>query len=177
MLVIDAGAIDSERERFTETLVAVGPDATTNIDGWTAHDIAAHVASLDRLRGVPTFLGRMLVARGVRLNDLARRAPQLTERALTAEKRRGFELTLARLRQPSPSLLLRPSVRAVGLFEVWAHHEDVRRANAIDRDDHPPLEEVIAWLRRYSRVAALPEGPPHEVAYWLAGREGGPRPV
>lgn len=146
--VIDSHAIDRERKRFVDTLEAVGPGAATDIVEWTALDIAAHVASHDRLRGVPTFLARMLVARGVRLGDLARRAPQLTERALTAEKRRGFELILARLRRPSPPLLIHPLVRTIGLFEVWAHHEDVRRPNGIDRHDHPPLEEVIAWLRR-----------------------------
>lgn len=177
MLVIDAGAIDEERKRFAETLKVVGPDAPTTVDGWTAHDIAAHVTSLDRFAGVPTYLGRMLVARGVRLNDLARRRPQLTQRAIDAEKRRGFDATIARLRQPSPRLLLQAPVRAVGLFEVWAHHEDVRRANGFERDAHPALGDVIAWLRRYSRIDAVPEGPPHDVAYWLAGREGGPRPV
>lgn len=140
-----------------ETLETVGPDAPTNVDGWTAHDIAAHVVSLDRFAGVPTYLGRILVARGVRLNDLARRASQLTQRAIDAEKRRGLGETIARLRQPSPPLLLRAPVRAVGLFEVWAH-EDVRRANAIERDDHPALDEVIASLRRYSRIDAVPEG-------------------
>ena len=175
--MIDAGGIDEERRRFAETLETVGPDAPTNVDGWAAHDIAAHVVSLDRFAGVPTYVGRVLVAQGVRLNDLVRRAPQLTQRAIEAEKRRGFGQTIARLRQPSPRLLLRAPVRAVGLFEVWAHHEDVRRANAIERDSHPALDDVIAWLCRYSRIDVVPEAPPHEVAYWLAGREGGPRPV
>ncbi|MGH9287560.1 MAG: maleylpyruvate isomerase family mycothiol-dependent enzyme [Acidimicrobiales bacterium] len=143
-VVIDSSAIDEERQRFAETLEAVGPDAPTNAGAWTAHDVAAHVVSLDRLAGVPTYFGRLLVGRGVRLNDLVRRRPQLSERALNAEKRRGFDATIAHLREPSPSLLLRPSVRAVGLFEVWAHHEDVRRPNGLPRDDHPDLDEVIA---------------------------------
>lgn len=150
-----------------ETLETVGPDAPTNVDGWTAHDIAAHVVSLDRFAGVPTYLGRILVARGVRLNDLARRASQLTQRAIDAEKRRGLGETIARLRQPSPPLLLRAPVRAVGLFEVWAH-EDVRRANAIERDDHPALDEVIASLRRYSRIDGVPKDEVTKAAAVLA---------
>jgi len=96
---------------------------------------------------------------------------------MAAEKRRGFDTTISRLRHPSPRLLRLPSVRAVGLFEVWAHHEDVRGANGVERDEHPDLDEVIRWLRTYSRIDEVPDGPPHDVAYWLAGREGGPRPV
>ena len=175
--MIERGAIDEERQRFADTLHAVGRDAPTNISEWTAHDVAAHVVSLDRFAGVPTYLGRMLVARGVRLNDFSRRLPRVAQRAIDAEKSRGFGTTLARLRQPSPSLLLRSPIRAVGLFEVWAHHEDVRRSNGVERGAHPDLGDVIAWLRRYSRVEPVPDLPPHDLAYWLAGREGGPRPI
>jgi uncharacterized protein (TIGR03083 family) len=175
--VIDARTIEEERQRFADTLEAVGPDAPTNAGVWTAHDVAAHVVSLDGFAGVPTYVGRTLVARGVRLNDLVRRRPRLSQRAIDTEKRRGFGATLARLRQTSPSLLRRPGVRAVGLFEVWAHHEDVRRRNGVQREHHPDLEDVIAWLRRYTRIDRVPDGPAHDVAYWLAGREGGPRTI
>jgi len=167
--------IDEERRRFADTLELVGPDAPTNAGAWTAHDVAAHVLSLDRLGGAATFVGRSVVARGVRLND---RVPQsFADRALGAVKRRGFEWAIAQLRRPSPWLLTRRSVHAVGLFEVWTHHEDVRRPNGIPRDAHPDLTPVIEWLRRYGRITEVPDGPPHDVAYWLAGRDGGPRPV
>lgn len=175
--MIEASAIEEERHRFADTLEAVGPDAPTNAGAWTAHDVAAHVVSLDGLGGVPTFMGRVVVTRGVRLNDLVRRRRQLSERPIAKEKRRGFDATIASLRQPSPSLLRRPAVRTVGLFEVWAHHEDVRRPNGLPREHHPDLTEVIAWLRRYSRIADVWDGAPHDVAYRLAGREGGPRPI
>ena len=175
--MIDARAIDDERQLFATTLESVGPDAPTNAGNWTAHDVAAHVVSLDRLAGVATFLGRMLVAHRLRLNDLARRRPQLSQRAIDSEKKQGFEAVVAQLRQPPPWLLMRRPVRAVGLFEVWAHHEDVRRPNGLEREHHPDLDDVIEWLRRYSRIDRVPDGPPHEVAYWLAGREGGPRPI
>jgi uncharacterized protein (TIGR03083 family) len=170
--------VDDERHRVADTLAAVGPDAPTNAGAWTAHDVAAHVVSLDRGIGVPTlFIGRSLVARGIRVNDLTRRWPKLAERSFARTKSKGFEWAIAALCTPSPKLLLRPSVRAVSLFEVWAHHEDVRRPSAIERDEHPDLTEVIAWLRRYGKVASVPDGPPEDVAYWLAGRAGGPRPV
>lgn len=169
--------IDQERQRFADTLARVGPDAPTNIEGWTAHDVAAHVVSIDGFGGVMTFIGRALVTRGVRLNDLVRRRPSLAERSFAPSKRKGFDWAVAQLRRPSPALLLRPSVRAVGLFEVWTHHEDVRRPNGVPRDEHPDLSEVIEWLRRYGRIHDVPDGPQHEVAYWLAGRDGGPRPV
>ena len=174
---IDAQAIDRERVQFADTLEAVGPDAPTNAGGWTAHDVAAHVVSLDRFAGAPTFAGRLLVARGFRLNDLARRRPQLTERALRAEKLHGFNETIGKLRRPSPWLLVRSPVRVVGLFEVWAHHEDVRRPNGIERMGHPDLTDVISWLRRYSRLEPPPGQPPHDAAYWLAGRDGGLREI
>src|SRR5689334_15715521 len=89
-LVIQATVIDEERQRFAQTLETVGPAAPTNVEGWSAYDIAAHVVSLDRFAGVPTYLGRVLVARGIRLNDLARRVPGLTQRAIETEKRRDF---------------------------------------------------------------------------------------
>jgi hypothetical protein len=150
--VIDSDAIDRERALFADTLAVVGPDALT-------------------------FIGRALVTRGVRLNDITRRRPQLAARSMESKKRRGFEATIASLRKPSPALLRRRVVRTVGLFEVWAHHEDVRRPNGLPRDTHPDLTDVIAWLHRYSKVTAEPDGPPYDVGYWLAGRQGGPRPI
>lgn len=176
-MVIDATVIDEERQRFAETLEVVGADAETNVEGWSAVDVAAHVVSLDRFAGVATYVGRSLVARGVRLNDLTRRRPQLVRHAIDLEKRRGFHALIGRLRQPPPRLLVHRPVRVVGLFEVWAHHEDVRRANGIPRADHPELGEVIAWLRRYSRIESVPDLAPPDLAYWLAGRDGGPRPI
>jgi uncharacterized protein (TIGR03083 family) len=169
--------IDAERQRFADTLERVGPDAPTNAGDWTAHDVAAHVVSLDAAAGIPVFAGRWIVSRGVRLNDLVRARPQLVQHGFWRVKRRGFAWAVDRLRRPSPRLLLRPSVRTVGLFEVWTHHEDVRRPNGIPRDAQPDLTDVIAWLRRYGDITDAREGSDADVAYWLAGREGGPRPV
>lgn len=184
-------AIVRERLAFAETLRAVGPDAPTLAGSWTAHDVAAHVASLDRLGGVPTFLGRTIVTKGLRLNDVAGR---FADRGMRGTKRRGFEWALEHLEQRPPELLLRNSVALVGLFEVFVHHEDVRRANPVVQPRVVPdeLAEVVLWLLRYHRrllenvrlvirtpagecaegtgTQVIVEGPVAEVVLWLAGR-------
>src|SRR5437899_12120794 len=66
-------AIVGERHVFADTLSSVGPDAPTLCGSWTAVDVAFHVVSLDRLSGLPTFVGRTIVSRGVRLNDVVGR--------------------------------------------------------------------------------------------------------
>ena len=139
-------AIDDERRALANTLAAVGPDAPTLCSPWTAFDLAAHLTSLERQGGVATFLGRSLVARGVRLND---RAGGLADRAIKRERRRGFDALVDRLRRPSPTLLLRPKLRTVGLFEVWTHHEDVAQPNGIPHEERGGLEDVIGWLLSY----------------------------
>ena len=185
-------AIGAERRAFAETLEAVDPEAPTLAGSWTAADIAAHVVSLDRLGGVPTFLGRTLVSRwAIRLNDVAGR---FSETSIKAMRRRGFGWAIERLRSAPPGLLVRPSVAAVGLFEVFVHHEDVRRASGPPATRGAPdgLPAAIPWLLRYHR-ALLPnvmllvrgaetefsfgegpevvlEGDPAEVVLWLAGR-------
>lgn len=62
--------ISEERIAFAGTLEAVGPNAPTLCGPWTSGDLAAHVASLDRVAGVPTFVGRFVVGSfGLRLNE------------------------------------------------------------------------------------------------------------
>ncbi|MGH9014353.1 MAG: maleylpyruvate isomerase N-terminal domain-containing protein [Acidimicrobiia bacterium] len=69
--------IIEERADFADTLEAVGPDAPTLCGPWTSGDVAAHVASLDRLAGAPTFVGRFVVSRlGLRLNEPAGAVPR-----------------------------------------------------------------------------------------------------
>jgi uncharacterized protein (TIGR03085 family) len=187
-----ARAIVTERRAFAETLEAVGPDAPTLAGSWTAADIAAHVLSLDRLGGVPTFLGRTVVSRwAIRLNDAAGR---FADASIKAIRRRGFAWSIERLRLAPPGLLLRPSVAAVGLFEVFVHHEDVRRASGPSARRAAPdgLIAAVPWLLRYHRkllpevalvvrgaetefstgtgTRVVLEGDPAEVVLWLAGR-------
>jgi len=183
--------IVAERRRFADTLAEVGPAAPSLAGAWTAEDVAAHVVSLDRLGGVPTFLGRTAVSRGHRLNDATGR---LAEGGIRSTRRRGFAWVLDRLRAAPPRLLMRDGVAPVGLFEVFVHHEDVRRASGrwSPRATPEGLACALPWLLRYQRrilPAAVLEvhaddvrlatgtgptvvlsGPTPDVVLWLAGR-------
>jgi len=190
-------AIVAERLALADALEQVGPDGATLCPAWTAADVAAHVVSLDEAAGIPTFLGRSLVARwAIRLNAPAARFPAVTRATMRRARRRGFDAAVAQLRQPPPRLLLRPSVAPVGLFEVFVHHEDVRRPSGILRAaPAPDLTPVVPWLLRYQRpllrgvsarvtadeggVWTVGDGPAvelwgplPEIVLWLAGRPG-----
>jgi uncharacterized protein (TIGR03083 family) len=171
--VSDRTALDAERAALADTVADVGADAPTACGDWTAGDVAAHVVSLDRFGGVPTFVGRSLVARGVRLND---RVPAgAAARAIAGVRRQRDAEVLARLRRPSPALLARPSVAPIGIFEVWAHHEDVRAANGLPRRPAPAASDrIVTWLARYQRTdtdaTAEATADAAELILWLAGR-------
>lgn len=186
-----AADIVAERRSLADTLAEVGPAAPTLAGRWTAEDIAAHVVSLDRFGGVATFIGRTVVAQGVRLNDAASR---FADTSIRATRRRGFAWVLEQLRSSPPRLLLGQRVAPIGLFEVFVHHEDVRRASARwpRRTAPAGLAAAVPWLLRYQRrvlprvslkvrtgdmhftTGSGPEvvlaGPISEVALWLAGR-------
>lgn len=160
----------AERRALAATLRIVGPDAPTLVEGWTARDLAAHVAATEQLHGIPTFVGRTFVARiAVRLNDPFRATMALDRRF----RRHGWDWCVRRLEGDGPGLLARPSVVAVSIFETFVHHEDVRRASGIARPSpEPDLAPSIAWLRRYQRIdpRTAITGPPAEVLLFLAGR-------
>ena len=187
-----AAAVLAERSAVAATLEVVGPAAPTLAGSWSALDVAAHLVSLDRLHGLPTFLGRTIVARGVRLNDSLGR---FAETGFRRERDRGFGNLTAALRGSPPSLLQRESIVGVGLVEVFVHHEDIRRANGLPPRASPhELSAAIPWLLRYQQrrlgeVALLVEtdsggrhragngrtevrlaGDVGEVVLWLAGR-------
>jgi hypothetical protein len=153
------------------------------------------VAATEQVHGMPTFLGRSLVAGlGLRLNDAFKPIMAIDRRRF---RRHGFEWALARLERPGPALLARASVLPVSIFEIFVHHEDVRRPNNIDRaDPMPDLVGSIEWLLRYHRRplanrgvrivlsgglelrgggdadVMTVSGDPGEVLLWLAGRNG-----
>jgi uncharacterized protein (TIGR03085 family) len=187
-----AADIVAERQALADTLAQTGPDAPTLAGAWTAAHIAAHVVSLDRFRGVPTFIGRTVVSRwALRLNDAAGR---FADASMKPALRRGLPWAIARLRAAPPGILVRSSVAAVGLFEVFVHHEDLRRASSPSAPRAAPhgLVASVPWLLRYHRSlltdvtlvvrtaeversvghgpAVIVEGDPGEVVLWLAGR-------
>lgn len=186
-----AADILAERRSLAATLAEVGPAAPTLAGRWTAEDIAAHVVSLDSFGGIPTFLGRTAVAQGVRLNDAASR---FSDTSIRSTRRRGFAWVVERLRLSPPRLLLGQRVAPIGLFEVFVHHEDVRRASTEWplRPAPDGLATAVPWLLRYHRRVlprvslkiragdlhfATGRGPEvvlagsmSEVVLWLAGR-------
>lgn len=97
-------------------------------------------------RGFADLLGRAIVTKGLRLNDVAGR---FADRGMRSSKRRGFEWTLDRLERRPPELLPRGAVAPVGLFEDFVLHEDVRRANPVDQPRVVP-EELADVVRGFS---------------------------
>ncbi|MFX4273116.1 TIGR03085 family metal-binding protein [Propionibacteriaceae bacterium Y1685] len=129
----------SERAQLCELLLEVGPDAPTLCEGWTTHDLAAHlwVRETDPL-GAP----------GIVVPPLA----GLTDRRMAeAKSRRSYEELVGRIaRGPERfSLFSLPGVdEPANATEYFVHHEDVRRAG-----DAPSPPRTLAaadeeWLWR-----------------------------
>jgi uncharacterized protein (TIGR03083 family) len=122
-------------------------------------------------------VGRSLVARRVRLND---RVGGLADQIIRRERRHGFEEVVARLTRPSPRLLRRRSLAAVGLFEVWMHHEDVAVPNDVAHEERPGLDAVLTWLTAYqsrSKEAVPFTLVSSEGQAWRVGSPGDGAPV
>lgn len=107
----------TERRRFADELISVGPDAPTLCTGWTARDLAAHVVLRDRRPDaaagvvIPTFAGYTAkVQRSIARREWA---------DLVADVRDGAPLSPTRLG---------PVDRLVNTTEFFVHLEDVRRA-------------------------------------------------
>jgi hypothetical protein len=132
-----------------------------------------HVAVGELRGGWLTAPFRAIVNRGIRLTH---RAALLNAGALRLYRRRGFDWAIKRLgRKPPRAHLLGPVVR-VSLLEVWAHHEDVLRANGLTCDSGVDLQPVVDLLTRYQRKsldAVDLSGSTTDVARRLAGRDGG----
>ena len=168
-----AGDIREEHRRAAATLDSVGPDAPSGVDGWTAADLAAHLLSQVVNGGVVMYVGRRLVARGVHLNE---RSGSAVDRALQHYKRKGFDFAVRRIQTGPPRILLRGAVAPVTLFEIWVHHDDLRRANGLEPPEEPPsLGQAVEFALRYHERDlgdAVVDRPVSdaELLRWLAGR-------
>jgi len=137
-----------ERIELCDLLLEFGPDAPTLCEGWTTADLAAHLILREHFR-------RWTVTR------------------MDAEKARGLPALVDRLRSGAPLVPWRvPGVRRLlnGL-EYFIHHEDVRRANGLERrTDRPDLDD-LSWrmagltgrrlarrIRPYSLELVRPDG-------------------
>jgi uncharacterized protein (TIGR03085 family) len=183
-----------ERHELCDLLDELGPSVPTLLEGWTAHDVAAHLVLRER-----DFLGGpCLVLPG----PFQRFAEQ--RRARLAESK-DFAWLVARIRSGPPIGFFRIGwVRSFPtLNEFFVHHEDVRRANrhgagprsltpAMDaalwrnvrRGSHylsrrfPAFGLEIEWAGTDERVAVRPGepmarlcGPPGELLLYVFGRQ------
>jgi uncharacterized protein (TIGR03085 family) len=169
---------ERERLELCDLLVELGPDAPTLCEGWTTADMAAHLVLREHFHRWP-------------------------DDKLAAEKAKGYDALIARLRRGAPAVPWRiPGVRAsLNGAEYVIHHEDVRRANGLGpRPDRPDLD-ALCWrmagftgkrlarkIKPYGLELVRPDGtrrqlggtpravlsgPPVELVLYLSGRRGG----
>jgi uncharacterized protein (TIGR03085 family) len=189
-----AEILRAERAAMCDTFEAVGPDAPTLCEGWTASDLAAHLIVRehrpDALPGV--VIGGPFASH--------------TERLMEQAKAKGYPAMIATMRTGLPWLYRVGPGAFANVMENWIHHEDVRRANG--QGPRPPDAEVDAFLWRTlglsGRIAArkvrpfgleldagsgrhrvpgaanprvVMRGAPGEIVLYLSGRKAGSRVV
>lgn len=175
-------------------LDALGPDAPTLIEGWSARDLAAHLV----LRERDFVAGPCIVLAGP-----FRRFAELRRKRLA--QGREFGWLVDRVRSGPPVGVFRLGwVRSLAnLNEFFVHHEDLRRANGLGpRDDLPPELQAALWRNacrsgrylsrrlpdcglqlawpgpdyrlavRTGDLTARLSGPPGELLLYLFGRQG-----
>jgi uncharacterized protein (TIGR03085 family) len=125
-----------ERRKLCDVFDELGPSVPTLIEGWTAHDLAAHIV----LRERDLVAGPCLVLPGPFARFAERRRQRLAER-------RDFPWLLARIRSgPPPGFFRIAWVRSVpNLNEFFVHHEDVRRANGMAPRTLTAQLETALW--------------------------------
>jgi uncharacterized protein (TIGR03085 family) len=181
-----------ERRKLCDLFDELGPSVATLIEGWTAHDLAAHIV----LRERDLVAGPCLVLPGPFQRFAERRRVGLAER-------HSFSWLVARIRSgPPPGFFRIGWVRSFpNLNEFFVHHEDVRRANAMGPRTLTPDFDAALWRNvrrggRYlgrrlrdagleiewpgtsERLSARPgkpiarlRGPPGELLLYLFGRQ------
>ena len=133
-----------ERRNLCDVFDELGPLSPTLLEGWAAHDLAAHVV----LRERDLVAGPCLVLPG-RFQRFAE------QRRVKLAERQDFSSLVARIRSgPPPGFFRIGWVRSFpNLNEFFVHHEDVRRANGMDPRTLTPELEAALWrnVRRGSR--------------------------
>ncbi len=125
-----------ERREMCDLLDELGPAVPTLIDGWSAHDLAAHLV----LREHDLVAGPCLVLPGPCQRFAERRRTGLAQR-------KDFLWLVARIRSGPPIGFFRIGwVRALAnLNEFFVHHEDVRRANGRGPRSLTPDMDAALW--------------------------------
>lgn len=136
-----------ERRRFADELLAVGPDAPTLCEGWTARDLAAHVVLRDRR---PDAAGGLLVS------ALSGYTEKVQEKI--ADDDFGGIVDRIRSGPPrwSPTRVDKVD-RLMNTTEFFVHLEDVRRAQpdwSVRELDDDLVDDLDAALRRSAKMFA-----------------------
>ena len=149
----------SERAELCDVLDAIGPNAPTLCEGWTTHDLAAHLW----IRETDPVGATSMVAKPL--------AGLLERRMAEIKSRWPFPELVDRIRRGPArfSVFAFPGVdEGANTTEFFVHHEDVRRAGdepQTSRDLGPEVEEWMwrrlkllarAWFRR-SQVGVVLE--------------------
>ena len=133
-----------ERRNLCDVFDELGPFSPTLLEGWAAHDLAAHIVLRERdLVAAPCLV---LPGRFQRFAE---------QRRVRLAQRQDFSSLVARIRSgPPPGFFRIGWVRSFpNLNEFFVHHEDVRRANGMDPRTLTPELEAALWrnVRRGSR--------------------------
>ena len=154
-----------ERADLVATLRHVGPDSPTLCTGWSAADIAAHLAISEQAFGIPLFVfnGIRRVLPGRLTRRMIDRAQTTGERLNRRMKARGWDAVVERLESGPPRLYRFGTVAQLRVVEEWIHHEDIRRGGGLPPRTMDQAFEALLW-RAGMCVAGFPE--------FQLGREG-----
>jgi uncharacterized protein (TIGR03085 family) len=154
----------AERAALLDLLDAVGPDAATLCEGWTTHDLAAHLVARER---------RPQALVGIVVPSLHR----LAEAAEQAERARPYDDLVAQLRGGPPlwsagGLLRGPLSGVTDVHEFYVHHEDVRRlADPGPRRADAALDAAL-WARLRTAGPVLTRRLPRGVGVTVVTPDG-----
>jgi uncharacterized protein (TIGR03085 family) len=125
-----------ERLECCDLFAELGPSVPALLEGWTAHDLAAHLV----LRERDPVAGPCLVLPGPFQRFVERRRAGVAQR-------NEFTWLVARIRSGPPVGFFRLGwVRALAnLNEFFVHHEDVRRANGLAPRVLPSDMDAALW--------------------------------
>lgn len=133
-----------ERRDLCVLFDELGPSAPTLLEGWTARDLAAHLALREH---------DLIAAPGLVLPGSYRRYAERRQARLAS--RHDFAWLVARLRSgPPPGFFRLGWVRSFpSLNEFFVHHEDARRANGLGPRNLAYDVDAALWrnVRRSSR--------------------------
>ncbi len=135
----------SERAELCTLFDAVGPDAPTLCEGWTAHDLATHLW----IRETDPVGATGMVAKPL---------SGLLERRMAEVKQRwDFTELVSRIRSGPArlSVFAIPGVdEGANTTEFFVHHEDVRRAGEAPHNARSLAEDVEEWMWRRLKLLA-----------------------